>query len=134
MATQFYRKVNPRTGVKDFFEQGTNRYIGPNEFGQGAGFQEVQEVNQSQDQPTIRRDESGAIEKLVTSPIDGIKSKVSFLQAAKDIIKRKQSISQPLTAQKAYWRGLQQDTSPFGGARDQHYQRLVCLRTKTLDY
>ena len=53
------------------------------------------------------------------SSTDRFKSNTKFLQAAQDIIKRKQEISQPLSESKAYWRTLQRDTSPFGGLRDE---------------
>jgi len=41
MATQFFRKRNPETNIDDLFEVGTNRHIGPTEFGRGQGFVEV---------------------------------------------------------------------------------------------
>ena len=41
MATKFYRGKDPRTGKEVFREVGTERYIGPTEFGGGEGFVET---------------------------------------------------------------------------------------------
>ena len=49
---QFYRKKNPQTGVDDFYEVGTDRHIGPTEFGQGAGFTESSPTQAPSGSPT----------------------------------------------------------------------------------
>ena len=52
------------------------------------------------------------------SNVDRFKSNTQFLEAAKEIIRRKSEIQQPISEAKTYWRTLQRDTSPFGGMRD----------------
>jgi hypothetical protein len=73
--------------------------------------------------PSVTRTEDGGIATKTTlaeklSNVDQFKSNAAFLGTVQDIIKRKQDIQQPLTEEKAYWRTLQRDTSPFGGMRD----------------
>lgn len=63
----------------------------------------------------IRTPDGGIGTKL--AGIDKFKNQTRFLDAVKDIVRRKQRIQQPLTEQKAYWRTLQRDTTPFGGER-----------------
>ena len=108
---QFYRKLNPQTGVEDLYEAGTNRYIGPTEFGKGEGFKE-------QTQPNIMRDGAGYQVKAPGSGLlESFKGQTNFTEDVKELIRRKQKIQEPLTEQKAYWRTLQRDVAPFGGAR-----------------
>lgn len=66
--------------------------------------------------PKVVRTPDGGVASLATNlgNIDKLKSNTAFLQAAKDIISRKQQIQQPLSEAKTYWRTLQKDTSPFG--------------------
>lgn len=121
MPTQFYRKLNPQTGKHDFYQQGTNRYIGPTEFGRGANFQEVSAPTSTQPtsptQPTVRRDDAGGIETL-TDPLTQFKNQTVFMNTAKDIIRQKQGQSQDISQAKTYWRSLIRQTSPFGGTVD----------------
>lgn len=105
---QFYRKKNPQTGDEDFYEVGTDRYIGPKEFKEGQGFAE----QQPQEAPSIRRSGAG-FETLAKSPLGSFQSQNNFMGLVKDVIKRKQREQQPLTEQKAYWRTMQRDISPI---------------------
>jgi hypothetical protein len=74
--------------------------------------------------PKVIRTSDGGVGTLTTnlSNIGKLQSNTAFLQSAKDIIARKQSIQQPLSEAKTYWRTLQKDTSPFGGERDANLQ------------
>ena len=72
--------------------------------------------SQTSEQPTIRRAGEG-FETLV-NPLTKMQSQSKFMDLVKEAIQRKQRAMQPLTEQKAYWRTLQRDTSPFGGLRE----------------
>lgn len=66
--------------------------------------------------PSIQRDGAGVAIK--TSPLTAMKGTQGFLEAAKEIIRRKQGMNKDISQQETYWRGLIRDTSPFGGARE----------------
>jgi len=67
----------------------------------------------------IRTDDGGMMSKVTAdlSGLDSFKNNTQFLNSVKDVIQRKQKIASPLTAQKAYWRTLTRDVSPFGDVR-----------------
>lgn len=78
--------------------------------------------------PKITRTPDGGIQSQTTlaeklTNVGQLQSNVAFLNNVRDIIQKKQQIQQPLTEQKAYWRTLQRDTSPFGGTRDEAFQK-----------
>lgn len=68
--------------------------------------------------PSISRTADGGIMTAKSASSMGkFQDQTKFLGAVKDIIQRKQKIQQPLTEEKAYWRTLQRDVTPFGGER-----------------
>ena len=65
----------------------------------------------------VVRNPDGSISVPTTNPLDQWKDQLGFIEAAKEIIRKKQGYNKDLEEQKAYWRKLIRDTSPFGGER-----------------
>lgn len=73
------------------------------------------------DPPSIKRDDDGGI-SVLKNPLTQLQGTTGFLNGVKEVIKMKQGYNKDTTDAKNYWRTLQRDTSPFGGARDPKLQ------------
>lgn len=104
------------------------RYVGSTPSG-WSGWELETQAPIAQSQPSIQRTSDGQIQTLV-DPLNQWKNQTSFMEAAKNIIKKKQSMNQDIQAAKTYWRTLIADTSPFGGARET--QLTGAFQDKTL--
>lgn len=82
-----------------------------------ATIRDPQDPNKRMAVPSVKRGDDGSIEVL-TNPLDSWKNQTSFLETAKEIIRRKQQYNQDISGAKQYWRSLVSDTSPFGGVRE----------------
>ena len=103
MATNFYRTKDPRTGQDVMKEVGTDRYIGPTEFGQGAGFSEARPTNARPTTPTTN----------TTSKLGAYKSNQKFLDLVKQAIQKKQGMNKDIQSSRYYWRTQQRDPMTF---------------------
>jgi hypothetical protein len=112
MTIQYYKKKNPRTGVEDFREVGTNRYIGPTEFGSGGGFTEQNAQNY-----TNPRVDAATQTKTTPSPLGQFKSNQKFVDLVKQAIQRKQGMNKDIQSSRDYWRTQQRDPMTFTDER-----------------
>ena len=115
MAINYYKKSNPKTGVEDFYEANTNRYIGPTEYGQGAGFTEqaapgTTTAPAAPSAPTAARTSAAGT-------LGDHKSSQGFLGLVKEAIQRKQGFNKDIQGARDYWRTQQADPMTFTDER-----------------
>jgi len=109
MATNFYRAKDPETGKEVFKEVGTDRYIGPTEFGRGSGYTEQTATPTTPTAP-VRTGET-------TSGLGTYKGNNKLIDIIKEGIKRKQGYNKDIQGAKTTFRSQLNNPMTFSDER-----------------